>query len=121
MGIRLTKPWLDLASLDTGEIPGQLGVFQLASAEGVVLYIGYAGGNELFGLRSAIPAAVEAVTEAVASGASETPALVRYELTSGYLSRWEELLMIHLHDAGERPPGNGPLDHPRGRLTPDLG
>lgn len=117
MGIRLTKQWLKLDGLEPDEVPGQLGVFQLATPDEAVVYIGYAGGGELFGMRSAVPAAVEAMS---AAGVGP-PTLVRYELTHGYMSRWEELLMIHEHDTGGLPPANGPDDRPRGRLSPDIG
>lgn len=110
MSIRLTKPWVDLHDLDPEALPAQLGVFQLADAAGDVIYIGYGGGTTLFGLRSAI-------TEARAEKASAAVSL-RYELTHGYLSRWEELMMVHQHDFGHPPVANDPGDAPRGRITP---
>jgi hypothetical protein len=117
VGIRLTKDWHDLADLDPATVPGQLGVFQLGSDDGTVVYIGYAGGNQLFGLRSAVPEAVEAVV----SAGLERPSRFRYELTHGYLTRWEELMMLHVHDTGGPPAGNGALDVPKGRLSPGIG
>lgn len=114
MGIRLDKPWSRWDAIEPADLPGQLGVFQVADADGTVVYIGYAGGRELFGLRSAVPAAVEALAAADIG----PPVLVRYELTHGYLTRWEELLMLHLHDAGTPPAGNDPLETPPGRLSP---
>ncbi len=112
MTIRLTKPWLDLASIDDDELPAQLGVFQLGDVGGDVLYIGYAGGRDPFGLRTAIGAA-----RATAAGASK----LRFEVTHGYLSRWEELMMIHHHDHGRFPPGNDDGQQPKGRLWPVAG
>ncbi len=114
MSIRLTKPWEEVAGIDPASIPGQLGVFQLASSEQEVVYIGYAGGRQPFGLRSALPEAVKTVSESMAT----PPTLVRYELTHGYMSRWEELMMIHVYDHGDPPPANDPLDTPRGRIFP---
>ncbi len=114
MSIRLTKPWEEVADIDPASIPGQLGVFQLATPDQEVVYIGYAGGREPFGLRSALPDAMETISASMAIA----PTLVRYELTHGYLTRWEELMMIHVHDHGDPPPGNGPSDTPRGRIFP---
>lgn len=110
MSIRLTKPWIDLRELDPEDLPAQLGVFQLADGDENVVYIGYGGGATLFGLRSAI-------SEAVADKASGAVA-VRWELTHGYLSRWEELMMVHQHDFGAPPTANDPNDAPRGSITP---
>jgi len=117
VSVRLTKPWLDLQAVEPEAIPAQLGVFELADADGEVLYVGYAGGREPFGLRSAVATAVEAV----GGGADTTPARFRYELTHGYLSRWEELLMVHVHDSGSVPIANQDGDEPRGRLNPATG
>ena len=109
MSIRLTKPWVALDAIELDDIPAQLGVFQVADADERILYIGYGGGRSRFGLRTAIASALERCPAAT---------LVRYETTHGYLSRWEELLMIHQHEVGLLPPANDPLDAPRGRLDP---
>jgi hypothetical protein len=110
MGIRLVKPWEPLTAAAVRRLPGQLGVYQLADAEERVLYIGYAGGRTLFGLRSALEAAL-----AQPKGA----ALFRHEVTMQYLSRWQELLMLHVADHGALPALNAE-DRPRrlGRLSP---
>lgn len=106
----LGKPWAELQNLATEDLPAQLGVFELADTAGEVIYIGYGGGNTAFGLRTAIGSAVE-----LSAGRAVS---VRYELTHGYLSRWEELLMIHQHDFGRLPSVNDPADAPQGKLTP---
>ena len=56
MAIRLEKPWIALTPEAVKALPGQLGVYQLADAEGRVVYIGFAGGRSLFGLRSELRA-----------------------------------------------------------------
>ena len=113
MSIRLTKPWLKLDDLDSESLPAQLGVFQFADADQRVVFIGYGGGDRLFGLRSAVEAhRAESAPDAV---------FIRYELTHGYLSRWEELMMVHAHDHGAIPEKNDPATAPRGRLTPIAG
>ena len=108
MGIRLEKPWQELTPEAARALPGHLGVFQLGDAEGRVLQIGYAGGRELFGLKSAIEAARRRLPAA---------RRFRYEVTMQYLSRYEELLMLHLADFGALPEGNAG-ERVRGRLSP---
>jgi hypothetical protein len=109
MGIRLTKPWTQLAPEAIRALPGQLGVFQLADGEGRVLHIGYAGGRSLFGLRSAIDDAWRQHRGAVN---------FRYEVTMQYLSRYQELLMLHKADHGALPEGNAGEPMTLGRLSP---
>jgi hypothetical protein len=96
--LRLEKPWRDLSADETRALPGQLGVFQLANAEGEVVYIGYAGGRELFGLRSAIER-----HRALGTGAATR---FRYEVNMQYQSRYRELLMLHRADNGALPVAN---------------
>lgn len=106
MAIRMEKPWRSLPAAK--DLPGQLGVFQLADADGCVLYVGYAGGRSKFGLRSAVVDAGNEVTNA---------SQFRVEITTAYLTRYRELLMAHVADQGELPVANSP--EPRlGRLGP---
>jgi hypothetical protein len=109
MGVRMEKPWRELTAEVLAALPAELGVFQLADADGRVLRIGYAGGRTLFGLRSELQAAL----------AKGEAAKFRTEVTAQYLSRYEELLMVHAADFGELPPGNGADARRRlGRLSP---
>ena len=109
MGVRLEKPWRELTAENVAALGAELGVYQLADAEGGVLRIGYAGGRTLFGLRSELAAAL----------AAGEAAKFRTEVTAGYMSRYDELLMVHRADFGELPPGNAADAGRRlGRLTP---
>ena len=45
MAVRMSKAWQPLAAENIKKLPGQLGVFQLADAEGTIVYIGFAGGR----------------------------------------------------------------------------
>jgi hypothetical protein len=109
MGVRLEKPWRDLTAQNVAALAGELGVYQLADAEGRIVRIGYAGGRTLFGLRSELGAAL----------AAGEAAKFRTEVTAGYMSRYEELLMVHKADHGALPPGNAADARRRlGRLTP---
>lgn len=111
MAIRMEKPWLDLAPAAVEALPGQLGVYQLADAEGRVVYIGFAGGRSLFGLRSELERALR-----------ERPAgatRFRIEVNQQYTSRYQELLMLHVADHGSLPVVNAADPPPRlGRLSP---
>ena len=109
MGVRLEKPWRALTAENVARLAGELGVYQLADAEGRVLRIGYAGGRTLFGLRGELGAALQA----------DEAAQFRVEVTAQYLSRYEELLMVHKADFGTLPEGNAAEARRRiGRITP---
>ena len=111
MAIRMEKPWIELTPEAVKALPGQLGVYQLADAASRVVYIGYAGGRTLFGLRSELERALK-----------ERPAgaaLFRIEVNQQYTSRYQELLMLHVADHGSLPVVNA-ADPPvrLGRLSP---
>ena len=109
MGVRMEKAWRDLTAANVAALAGELGVYQLADAEGCIVRIGYAGARTLFGLRSELAAALK----------TGEAAKFRTEVTSAYLSRYEELLMVHLADHGALPPGNAAEARRRiGRLSP---
>ena len=111
MPIRMTKPWVELTPQSVTALPGQLGVYQLANAEGQIVYIGFAGGRTLFGLRSELERAL----------AQRPGKAVRFrcEINQQYTSRYQELLMLHVADYGGLPLVN--RAHPPvrlGRLSP---
>jgi hypothetical protein len=109
MGVRLDKPWRDLTTANVAALAAELGVYQLADSDGRIVRIGYAGGRTLFGLRSELAAALDA----------GEAAKFRTEVTAQYLSRYEELLMVHKADHGALPPGNAADAKRRmGRLSP---
>jgi hypothetical protein len=109
--IRLDKPWLALDDAHVRGLGGQLGVYEIASvADDAVLRIGYAGGRSLFGLRGELDRERRQRGDGVAR--------FRVEVTMAYLTRYRELLMLHMADHGSLPPEN-PEDPARlGRLSP---
>jgi hypothetical protein len=111
MAIRMDKPWIALTRQAVSALPGQLGVYQLADADQRIVYIGFAGGHSLFGLRSELERALEQGQ----GGAS----LFRYEVNQQYMTRRLELLMLHVADHGALPVVNQ-SDPPErlGRLSP---
>ncbi|MGI9643079.1 MAG: DUF7508 domain-containing protein [Acidimicrobiia bacterium] len=106
MASRLTGTWRDGTEAVVAALPGQLGVFELAGDDGRTLFIGCADARSLFGLRSAVSAALAEVVDATR---------FRVEVTTAYHTRWRELLMVHRADHGalprynEQPPGLGRL------------
>jgi len=108
--LRLEKPWRPLTAEEIGRLPGQLGVYQVADAAGVLLYIGQAGARAPFGLRS------ELQRELAERGPAHQ---FRVEVNQQYRTRWFELLMVHNADHGALPPDNARNPPPLGRLSPN--
>jgi len=102
------KPWRVLDQREIAAIPGQLGVFELATDDGKVVLIGRADARALFGLRSAI---------AREAKRCEIATRFRFEVTTAYHSRHLELLMAHAADRGCLPECNTERA-PVGRLSP---
>lgn len=101
-GLGLRGPWQTLTTDAAHELPGCLGVYEIADPDGTVLRIGYAGGRSLFGLRGEIAAA--------ASEPRDREVVFRVEQNMQYLTRWRELLMIHRATHGGLPSENSPED-----------
>ena len=109
MGIRNTRPFLPLTETQVATLGAHMGVYEFAADDGEVLYIGYAGGRSQFGLRGNIE------TQRHASDASG----FRFEITTAYMTRYQELLMVHVADHGRLPRENSETDVPNlGKLSP---
>jgi hypothetical protein len=107
MTIRLDKPWLDLCHAEIARVGGQLGVYELADGEGDIIFIGFAGGRSLFGLQGELEAKVGAAVK------------FRIEITSAYMTRHRELLMVYYFDHGRYPIDNVDVESMRlGKLSP---
>jgi hypothetical protein len=108
--LRLDKAWQKLTPEAAALLPGQLGVYQVADAQGTIVYIGQAGARSAFGLRS------ELQREASERGPGHQ---FRVEVNQQYRTRWFELLMVHQADHGSLPPDNAKDRPPAlGRLSP---
>jgi hypothetical protein len=108
--LRLDKPWRPLSAEEAARLPGQLGVYQIADARGVILFIGQAGARSPFGLRS------ELQREFKERGPGHQ---FRVEVNQQYRTRWLELLMVHKADHGALPVDNARNPPPNlGRLSP---
>jgi hypothetical protein len=102
--------WAPLDEAHVEAVGGHMGVYELASPTGEVVFIGFAGGRSVFGLRGELR---RIVREPGREGAS-----FRYEITTAYLSRYKELLMVHAADHGSVPVENAANDVELGRLSP---
>ena len=108
MSLAIRNAWQPIQVVP--DLPGHMGVFELADADGLVLYVGYAGGQSRFGLRSAIAEAL-----AQCSGAKQ----LRFEVNTAYLTRYQELVM--LHQAAGREPARPKTHISFGKLNPRVG
>ena len=99
MGLSIRRNWAPLEAATVKAVPAQVGVYEISGADGKVLIVGCAGGRSLFGLRG------ELQRELAARGAGHA---FRWEATSTYLSRRDELLMLHFGQSGSFPPDNPP-------------
>ena len=109
----INKAWRQLDDETIAGLPAQLGVYEIADSNGAVLCIGFAGGRHPFGLRTALEQEMQRLGAAAAQPAA---AQFRFELTSNYRSRWNELLMVYMAQFGELPAGQGERPNQIGRL-----
>ena len=107
MSIRLDKDWIAVSEA-MRRLKGNMGVFQLADSNKEIIYIGFAGAKSYFGLKGEVLKSSEQFDEA---------AFVRWEVTTGYWSRYKELMMIYQFDHGQGPKENETIN--LGRLSPD--
>lgn len=75
-----------------------MGVYELSSPKGEVIFVGYAGGRSVFGLRGEL-------SDKLGSN-SGRDVWFRFEVTTAYLSRYKEVLMVHVADHGSLPAEN---------------
>jgi hypothetical protein len=108
--VRLQKPWLSLDQANVARLGGQLGVYEIADADGRTVLVGYAGGRSRFGLRGELQEQLSRRTAGTCK--------FRVEVTMAYLTRWKELLMAHRVDFGTLPPENASDEGHLGRLSP---
>ena len=101
----IDKPWQTPDKAALRAIPGVLGVYEIADADGRLLLIGFAGGREPFGLRSKIGDHFS--DDELNPVLREQAAQFRWESNQQYTTRRLEMLMRYLdeHD-DDWPPGN---------------
>lgn len=99
-----TKEWQSFDPAGIKKLSGAQGVYELADAQGDVIYIGFAGSKALFGLRGKIADHFGEQEPNPVIGARV--ARFRYEVNSMYYSRWVELLSRYREDYEALPEGN---------------
>jgi hypothetical protein len=110
----INKPWTRYEPGEARRLPGNLGVYELGDAEGRVIYIGFAGGRSLFGLRGLIGGHFGDVEPNPVI--RDRAASYRYEINQMYMTRWQELLAQYRDAHGRVPDGNEASDEPLPRL-----
>jgi hypothetical protein len=106
----MRREWQPLDEEHVEPVGGHMGVYELSGPKGTVVCIGFAGGRSTFGLRG------ELREKLLQTNGDDR--WFRYEITSSYLSRFRELIMIHIHDFGSLPVENAPDGYTFGRLSP---
>jgi len=104
----LKKLWDTYDPANYKSLSGSNGVYELADANGDVIYIGYAGSRATFGLRGKI--ADHFSERELNPVIRERAAQFRYEVNSMYLSRWVDLLARFREDFERLPEGNEASD-----------
>lgn len=128
--MRVRKPWTEWDdSIDYREIPGAMGIFEIADAGQRTLYIAKAGARSPFGIRGELfrhlstPERLSKENWTHPQMGQSLPSLqgkgryYRYEVNHQYYSRWIEALTRFHEDWGALPPAN--LEDPEG--VPPLG
>lgn len=112
----LDKPWREWEAGRDQEraLSNTLGVYEIGDESGDVIYIGFAGGRSLFGLRGELKKHFDGAANAVTA---ESGRRFRYEVTMQYMSRYRDLLQRHNEEHGRLPSGN---EQP-GEYIPTLG
>jgi hypothetical protein len=110
MSVRMNKEWKPLTPENVKRLGAHLGVYQIQDTTGEVIFIGFAGGRSLFGLRG------ELEKQLASRGRGYR---FRCEVNMQYMSRHKELLMVHAAEHGQLPVGNRKPGPPRlGRIDP---
>lgn len=107
--IRMRGEWQPLDRESVAKVGGHMGVYELSSPKGDVVFVGFAGGRSVFGLRGEL--------EDKLASHRDRDTWFRHEITTAYLSRYKEVLMVHVADNGSLPAEND-AGEPLGRLSP---
>lgn len=105
MSVSMTKSWTPLTPDHVAEVPGCVGVFEIA-VEGRTVVIDYAGGNNPFGLRGALETCIE-------RGLGTE---FRYERTNAYMSRYREVAQVFANESETVPQNLRRADAPTGHV-----
>ena len=90
-GLSINKPWQTLDEASLSRVSGQLGVFELGSDAGDVIYVGAADARSTRGLKGVLEDRIGIAP------------FFRMEVTTMYSTRRQELLMQHFARHGQYP------------------
>ncbi|MBZ5610285.1 MAG: hypothetical protein LAP38_18640 [Acidobacteriia bacterium] len=110
MTVRMSKPWASLSRENIAGLGAHMGVYEVQDSSEHTVFIGYAGGKSLFGLRGELEREL---------GRLGTGHRFRCEVNTQYMTRYKELLMVHQADLGELPRDNRDSAPRLGRLRPE--
>lgn len=124
--MRVRKPWTEWDdSLSFHDLPGAMGIYEVADKDQNTIYIGFAGGSSPFGLRGEL-IRIFAGTEGdgkwnwrhprpddIPSTLREQAHYYRYEVNHQYFGRWVEALTRYREDFECLPPLNEQFDKDR--------
>ncbi|MHB8575204.1 MAG: DUF7508 domain-containing protein [Dehalococcoidia bacterium] len=85
------------------ELSNTLGVYEIADEAGDLIYIGFAGGRSLFGIRGELKRHFEGLANAVTGARGRQ---FRYEVNMQYMTRYRDLLQRFNEDHGRLPDAN---------------
>ncbi len=92
-GLAIRSPWTEISEGAVSALHANPGVYEIADASGETVWIGYAGGKSLFGLRGEVAKYI----------GDPQAAVFRVEQNMQYISRWKELLMVFRSQNGALP------------------
>jgi hypothetical protein len=92
----MTGEWRTLTEESAATAPATVGIIQLADPDQRIIDIQFVGAHATFGMRG--------VLGAVAAHLGQL--MFRYEVNAQYLTRYDELLMVHHFQFGELPARN---------------
>jgi hypothetical protein len=117
--MRIRKPWTPWDdAIDAHDLPGAMGIYELADEEQRTIYIGKAGAGSPFGIRGELfrhfstPGRLAGENWTHPRMGQDLPSVrgraryFRFEVNHNYYSRWIEALTRFREDHGTLPPGN---------------
>jgi len=111
MAVRMNKDWTEFSTTNVEQLTCHLGVYQLGTADGEIVYIGVADGRSRFGLKGEL-------LDQLGQHGDEVDRF-RVEVNMAYRTRHLELLEAYVHDHGTLPSANTDINvHSLGRLKP---
>ena len=124
--MRVRKPWTQWdETLSFHELPGAMGIYEIADKDQKTIYIGFAGGHSPFGLRGELIRIFSGDTtdknwnwrhphpDAIPKAMRDQARYYRYEVNHQYFGRWVEALTRYREDFESLPALHEEIDKDR--------